>query len=47
MTDKVALFLAVVIVAALAADYAFADLSNSLFLAKKLSNLREFIAFWR
>jgi len=47
MSDKSALFLVLVIVSALAADYAFADLSNALFLARKLSDLREFIAFWR
>ncbi|WP_212524610.1 hypothetical protein [Actibacterium sp. MT2.3-13A] len=47
MSDKVALFLALVIVAALGADYVFADLSNSLFLARKLSDLRVYIAFWR
>lgn len=47
MSDKVAFFLALGIVAAVAADYVFTDLTYSLFAARKLSDLRAYIAFWR
>jgi hypothetical protein len=47
MTDRIALFLAALIAALLIADYALADWANSLFLARKMLLLIEWLAFWR
>ncbi|MGB8624312.1 MAG: hypothetical protein WCD16_15990 [Paracoccaceae bacterium] len=47
MTDRIAVFLFIVIVAALCADYWFNDWTASVFLGKKFADLTEYIAFWR
>ena len=47
MTDRIALVLGLMIAAAVAADYVFADLANVIFLTRKLTVLTEYIAFWR
>lgn len=47
MTDRVSLVLLALVLAALAADYALADFSNTLFLARKFLDLTEWMAFWR
>ena len=47
MTDRIALFLAILIVAALAYDAVAHDWANTLFLARKGDALIEWLAFWR
>ena len=47
MTDRVALVLALVLVAALAVDRGYNDWGVSLMLARKLLALIEWMAFWR
>ncbi|MGC9368659.1 MAG: hypothetical protein ACP5DX_03865 [Paracoccaceae bacterium] len=47
MSDKLAFFLALTVVAAVAVDYVYADFTYSLYVARKLSDLRAYIAFWR
>lgn len=47
MTNSIAIGLAVVILGLLALDWQLADLSNSLFLARKCFELLEWLAFWR
>lgn len=44
-TISVSLFGAIVL--AILADYVFNDLDGALFLARKLADLIEYIAFWR
>jgi len=47
MSDKVAFFLALMVAGAAVVDYIYADFTYSLFVARKLSDLRAYIAFWR
>ncbi|EAQ01478.1 glyceraldehyde-3-phosphate dehydrogenase [Pseudooceanicola batsensis HTCC2597] len=47
MTNKVAIGLAVLILGLLVVDWQMFGLNNSLFLAKKFSDLLEWVAFWR
>ncbi|ALG90584.1 MAG: hypothetical protein CL814_11490 [Confluentimicrobium sp.] len=47
MTNKLAIFLGGVIIVLLLVDLVFGDMQSSLFLAKKLAALSEYIAFWR
>ena len=47
MTNRIALILALAVIAALIADRVLAGGEGTLFLARKLSDLIEYIAFWR
>ncbi len=47
MTNQIALFLALLILACLGVDYFLFDLSYSLFLSRKFLEFTEWIAFWR
>ncbi|MGB5865057.1 MAG: hypothetical protein WBG95_12250 [Sulfitobacter sp.] len=47
MTNKIAFVLALLIVGAIVIDVAFFGTDHALFLAKKLTDLIEWIAFWR
>ncbi len=47
MTDRLALFLGLAIVAALAGDLLLFGADHLIFLGKKLAALIEWIAFWR
>ncbi|QFT81262.1 hypothetical protein FIU89_11635 [Roseovarius sp. THAF27] len=47
MTNKIALFLALLIIAGLGWDYYYNDMQASFFLARKTVDLIEWLAFWR
>ncbi len=47
MTNKIAFFLALFILLAVGLDYFFFGTEHLLFLAKKLMEFMEWIAFWR
>lgn len=47
MTNRLALVLFVLIVAALAGDAWFNDSAATVFMLKKMSALQEWMAFWR
>ncbi len=47
MTNQLALVLAIMVCAFFGADYILMDGAISLFLAKKMMELIEWIAFWR
>ena len=47
MTDRIALFLGVVILSALVVDIGVYGTEHTIFLGKKLSDLIEWLAFWR
>ncbi len=47
MTDRIAVWLAVVIAAAIAADLALNDGAALFFLAQKFLDLIEWVVFWR
>lgn len=47
MTNRIAFFLALIILAFFAADYHFFGTEHFLFLAKKMLELIEWLAFWR
>ena len=47
MTNTIAVFLGALILTGLAIDYATADFAGTLFLARKLLDLIEWMAFWR
>lgn len=47
MTNQLAIILGAVIVIALGIDFVLFGAEGSLFLAKKLMELTEYIAFWR
>jgi hypothetical protein len=47
MTSRIALALGASIVLALGADIANNDMAGSLFIARKLFDLIEYLAFWR
>ncbi|MCV2870476.1 hypothetical protein OEW28_17830 [Defluviimonas sp. WL0002] len=47
MTNRIAAALGLIVIAALLADLMLAGGAASLFLAKKLADLIEYLAFWR
>lgn len=47
MTDRLALFFGILLIAAIAGDLIFYDGETLLFLSKKFLDLIEWIAFWR
>ena len=47
MTDRIALFLGLLIAALVAADFMFYGSEHAIFLGKELSRLIEWLAFWR
>ena len=47
MTNQIALGLGALILLGLGADYMFFGMENSLFLARKLVDMIEWMAFWR
>lgn len=47
MTNQIALLLGALILIGLGVDYYSYDGSNTLFLARKLADLIEWMAFWR
>ncbi len=47
MTNRLAAWLAILIVAAIAGDAVFNDGASGLFLARKGLNLIDWLAFWR
>ena len=47
MTHRIAMFLIVMICAAIVVDVAFFGTDHLLFLARKLMELLEWLAFWR
>lgn len=47
MTNKLALFLGFLIIAGLTVDFVYNDGSGTLFIARKLNDLIEWMAFWR
>ena len=47
MTNSITIFLGLLILAGLGYDYMFNDWNASLFLARKLADLIEWMAFWR
>ena len=47
MTNQIALALGLMILVGLGLDGAFSDWSNTLFLARKLAEFTEWLAFWR
>lgn len=47
MSNKLAILLGLSIVAALAYDAVYHEWANSLFLARKMVDLIEWLAFWR
>lgn len=47
MTNQIAIILGTLIVIALGLDYQYFDWTNTLFLARKLAALIEWMAFWR
>ncbi|WP_300513643.1 hypothetical protein [Aliiroseovarius sp.] len=47
MTNQIALVLALIVLAFFGADYLLMDGAMSLFLARKLLELTEWLAFWR
>jgi hypothetical protein len=47
MTNRIALYLGLVILAALALDIVFNDVQGLVFLMQKLVGFIEYVAFWR
>ncbi len=47
MTNQIALVLAILVIAFFGTDYLLLDGSMSLFLAKKMLEFTEWLAFWR
>lgn len=47
MTNQIALFLGVLILIGLGVDAVYFDWSGTIFLARKLIDLIEWLAFWR
>ncbi len=47
MTNLIAIFLGIMIAGGLLADAIWADSANVIFLFKKLTDLTEWMAFWR
>ncbi len=47
MTNQIAIFLGALILIGLGVDYYYFDWSNTIFLARKLVDFIEWLAFWR
>lgn len=47
MTDRIALFLAILVLTAIVVDIGVFGTQHTVFLGKKLSDLIEWLAFWR
>lgn len=47
MTNSITIFLVLLILSALGLDYMYNDWTASLFLARKLAEMIEWMAFWR
>lgn len=47
MTNQIALFLGALILIGLGLDHVYFDWSNTIFLARKLFDFIEWLAFWR
>ena len=47
MTNKIAIFLGLIIIGGLIYDRMAHDWANTLFLARKMADLIEWMAFWR
>mgnify|MGYP000200145314 FL=1 len=47
MTNRIAFVLGLLIIGASAVDYSYFGTEHGLFLAKKMSELIEWLAFWR
>jgi len=47
MTNKIAFVLALIIIGAIVADYIYYGTEHIIFLAKKMAELIEWLAFWR
>ncbi|MEQ6204245.1 hypothetical protein ABMC88_14485 [Sulfitobacter sp. HNIBRBA2951] len=47
MTNKIAFVLALIIIGAIAVDYVYYGTEHVVFLAKKMTELIEWLAFWR
>ena len=47
MTNKIAFVLALIIIGAIVADYVYYGTEHIIFLAKKMAELIEWLAFWR
>lgn len=47
MTNRIALVLGLLIIGAIVADYAYFGNEHGIFLAKKMTDLIEWLAFWR
>lgn len=47
MTNTLAIILGLLVVAGIVADIMLTDATNLLFLAKKFTDMTEWIAFWR
>jgi hypothetical protein len=47
MTNSITIILALLILVALGLDYTYYEWTGSLFLARKLADMIEWIAFWR
>lgn len=47
MTNRIAVFLALLIIAGLGWDYLYNDMQAAFFLARKTVDLIEWLAFWR
>lgn len=47
MTNRIAFLLGLLIVGAILADYVYYGTEHSVFLAKKMTELIEWLAFWR
>lgn len=47
MTNKIAFVLGLIIIGAIVADYIYYGTEHTVFLAKKMTELIEWLAFWR
>ncbi|WP_299030749.1 hypothetical protein [uncultured Sulfitobacter sp.] len=47
MTNRIALVLAFLLIGAIAVDYFYFGIEHIIFLAKKMTDLIEWLAFWR
>ncbi len=47
MTNRIAIVLGLIIIGAIVVDYVFFGTEHAIFLAKKMTELIEWLAFWR
>ncbi len=47
MTNRIAIVLGLIIIGAIVVDYVFYGTEHAIFLAKKMTELIEWLAFWR